>query len=104
MSRYAALIIAALISVGGAVFWKTGPAAQSTAILAALVTLLGLYDLVQKRHSLWRNYPLLSRVRWLAEELRPFFRSYIVESETEGRPFNQGRPRDDLSRQGRDLG
>ncbi|MEZ5955415.1 MAG: FMN-binding glutamate synthase family protein [Hyphomonas sp.] len=88
MSRYAALIIAALISVGGAVFWKTGPAAQSTAILAALVTLLGLYDLVQKRHSLWRNYPLLSRVRWLAEELRPFFRSYIVESETEGRPFN----------------
>lgn len=61
---------------------------RSTAIIAGLVTLLGIYDLVQTRHALWRNFPLISRVRWIAEELRPFFRAYIVESETEGRPFN----------------
>ncbi|HPF24233.1 MAG TPA: FMN-binding glutamate synthase family protein [Hyphomonas sp.] len=88
MSRYSALIIAALVFVAGVVFWNTGSIAQIAAILGGLVTLLGLSDLVQKRHTLWRNYPLLSRVRWLAEELRPFIRSYVVESETEGRPFN----------------
>ena len=49
---------------------------------------LGVYDLVQSRHTLWRNFPLIGRVRWIMEELRPFFRAYIVESETEGRPFN----------------
>lgn len=50
--------------------------------------LIGVYDLVQIRHSLWRNFPILGRVRWIMEELRPFFRAYMVESETEGRPFN----------------
>lgn len=50
--------------------------------------MLGLYDVIQTRHSLWRNFPILARVRWVAEALRPFLRSYIVESETEGRPFN----------------
>lgn len=50
--------------------------------------LIGLYDLIQTRHTLWRNFPILAHIRWLAEELRPFLRSYIVESETEGRPFN----------------
>lgn len=88
MSRYSALLIVAAICAFAAVYWKTGPLAQSAAIIAGLVTLLGLYDLIQRRHTLWRNYPLISRVRWLAEELRPFFRSYIVESETEGKPFN----------------
>jgi len=56
-------------------------------VLGALV-LLGLYDMFQPRHTLWRNFPIIARVRWVAEELRPFFRAYIVESETEGRPFN----------------
>ncbi len=54
----------------------------------AVFAFVGVYDLVQRRHSLWRNYPLIARVRWVAEELRPFMRAYIVESETEGRPFN----------------
>ena len=58
------------------------------AAIFGLLALLGLYDLFQMRHTLWRNYPIMARVRWIAEELRPFFRAYIVESDTEGRPFN----------------
>ena len=88
MSRYSVLIIVALVFAAGIYFWPTGAVAQSTAIIAGLITLLGISDLIQRRHTLWRNYPLLSRVRWLAEEMRPFLRSYIVESETEGKPFN----------------
>lgn len=56
-------------------------------VLGALLA-VGFYDMVQTRHALWRNFPILARIRWMAEELRPFFRAYIVESETEGRPFN----------------
>ncbi|MEE2930427.1 MAG: FMN-binding glutamate synthase family protein [Pseudomonadota bacterium] len=56
--------------------------------VTGVVFLVGLYDLFQRQHTLLRNFPLLGRVRWLAEMLRPFFRAYIVESETEGRPFN----------------
>ncbi len=57
-------------------------------ILMGGLSVLGLYDFFQTRHTLWRNFPIVARIRWIAEELRPFFRSYIVESDTEGRPFN----------------
>ncbi len=58
------------------------------AFIAGLFALIGLYDLAQTRHTLRRNFPIIGRVRWIMEELRPFFRAYMVESETEGRPFN----------------
>ncbi|MEM6534580.1 MAG: FMN-binding glutamate synthase family protein [Pseudomonadota bacterium] len=58
------------------------------AVPLALLFLVGAYDYFQTRHALRRNFPLIGRIRWLAEELRPFLRSYIVESPTEGRPFN----------------
>ncbi|MCB2078766.1 MAG: FMN-binding glutamate synthase family protein [Novosphingobium sp.] len=48
---------------------------------------LAIWDFAQHKHSLRRNYPLLARVRWMFEELRPFLHSYIVEGDLEGRPF-----------------
>ena len=58
--------------------------------LVFTVPLLGLalYDFLQKRHTLWRNYPLLAHVRWIMEDLRPYARAYLVEGDLEGRPFN----------------
>ena len=55
-----------------------------------LVPLLAIaaWDFVQTRHTLRRNYPLIARVRWLMEDLRPFLRAYVVESDLDGRPFN----------------
>ena len=49
---------------------------------------VALYDFFQRHHTLRRNYPLLSRIRWMVEDLRPYFRAYIVEGDLEGRPFN----------------
>lgn len=49
---------------------------------------IAVWDFFQPRHSLRRNYPLLARVRWAMEDLRPFARAYIVEGDLEGRPFN----------------
>ena len=88
MIRFIPFLI--VLTVLGLSFWG----AQSQAWLYAPVILLtglaglGLYDLSQTRHTLWRNFPILGRLRWLAEAMRPFFRSYMVESQTEGRPFN----------------
>ena len=47
-----------------------------------------IWDFFQKRHTLRRNYPLLARVRWLMEDLRPFAQAYIVEDDLDGRPFS----------------
>ncbi|MEL7541908.1 MAG: FMN-binding glutamate synthase family protein, partial [Pseudomonadota bacterium] len=88
MIRFIPFLIALAVlalSLWGAQFvsWLYAPAALLTGIV-----LLGLYDLIQTRHTLWRNFPILGRLRWIAEAMRPFFRSYMVESQTEGRPFN----------------
>lgn len=49
---------------------------------------IALLDFAQHKHTLRRNYPLIARMRWMFEDLRPFLRSYIVESDLEGRPFS----------------
>ncbi len=54
----------------------------------AVIVWFGFIDLIQVKHSLRRNYPVTGRFRWFFYWLRPFLRQYIVESETEGRPFN----------------
>ncbi len=52
------------------------------------VVALGLYDAVQTRHTLTRNYPVAARIRWLFYELRPYLRAYIVEGDEEGTPYS----------------
>ena len=50
---------------------------------------MGFYDMYQTKHSLWRNYPVLGRFRWVLEELRPPIRQYFIESDIDGVPFNR---------------
>jgi glutamate synthase domain-containing protein 2 len=56
----------------------------------ALLTLLGIRDLVQTRHSILRNYPIAAHLRFLLEHIRPEMRQYFFEGAKDGVPF----PRD----------
>ncbi|MFT5722148.1 MAG: glutamate synthase domain-containing protein 2 [Motiliproteus sp.] len=58
-------------------------------LVAIPLLLVGLYDLLQSRHSLRRNFPLFGRGRWFMEWLRPFVRQYLVESDTDGTPISR---------------
>ncbi len=58
-------------------------------LLCSLLTAVGLRDLLQPRHSLLRNYPLLARFRWFFEKIRPELRQYLLESDTEATPFSR---------------
>ncbi|MEO5501888.1 MAG: FMN-binding glutamate synthase family protein [Ginsengibacter sp.] len=60
-------------------------------ILAVLgiFMIIGIMDLVQKRHSLLRNFPVFGRLRWVMEAMRPKLYQYFVESDTDGRPINR---------------
>lgn len=57
--------------------------------LVLLIIYAGLSDLYQTQHSLRRNFPIVGRMRWLAEWLRPKVLQYFVESDTSGTPFNR---------------
>lgn len=53
-----------------------------------ILTLLAWVDFFESSHAIRRNYPLIGRIRWIAEGLRPFAQSYFVEGDLEGRPFS----------------
>lgn len=58
-------------------------------VLLALLGLLGAWDLVQRRHSVLRNYPVIGHARFLMERLRPELQQYFVERNFDGRPFDR---------------
>jgi glutamate synthase domain-containing protein 2 len=60
------------------------------AIFAAL-TAIGIWDMLQKKHALRRNYPILANVRYILEKVRPEIRQYFLESDTDGAPFNRSK-------------
>lgn len=58
-------------------------------IVAGLLVLLAIYDLLQKKHAILRNFPLLGHFRYLFELIGPELRQYIVASNNEERPFSR---------------
>jgi glutamate synthase domain-containing protein 2 len=62
------------------------------AVPAAIVTalaIIGVYDLVQRKHSVLRNYPVLGHMRFLLEAIRPELQQYFIERNFDGRPFDR---------------
>src|SRR5215831_1246554 len=59
--------------------------------LAAVASTIGVWDMLQQRHSLRRNYPILANIRFGLEKIRPEIRQYFLESETDGTPFNRSK-------------
>jgi glutamate synthase domain-containing protein 2 len=55
----------------------------------ALLTILGTYDLIQRRHTVNRNYPILGHFRYFLESIGPEIRQYFIQSDTEERPFSR---------------
>ena len=53
------------------------------------LALLGTWDLLQKRSTLRRNYPLLSHFRYGLESIGPEIRQYFIEGDTAEVPFSR---------------
>lgn len=74
----------ALTALAAGLGWLWWPAL----IVVLPLTVLAWIDFAQSEHTLRRNYPLVARIRWLMEDIRPFAQAYIVEDDLEGRPFS----------------
>ena len=64
------------------VIWGT------TAIFGAL-SLLGLLDFTQKKRAVRANYPILGRMRYILESIRPELRQYFWEADTDELPYSR---------------
>jgi glutamate synthase domain-containing protein 2 len=65
-------------------FWH-----HALAVAAFSLTVVGVHDMLQRRHSILRNYPVLGHVRWFVEMIRPELRQYLMESDEDAAPFTR---------------
>ena len=89
MSRYSAYVasivltlVSLLLARGQAEWW------WGVAVFGALA-LLGTFDLVQRKSTLRRNYPLLAHFRYGLESIGPEMRQYFIESDLAEVPFSR---------------
>ena len=66
-----------------------GPGWWLLVAFALLLLGVGIYDLVQRKHSILRNYPVLGHMRFLLEGIRPELQQYFIERNWDGRPFDR---------------
>ncbi len=57
-------------------------------ILVPLI-FLGFQDYFQKTQAIRRNFPLIGRLRYLLERIRPEIYQYFIESNSDGAPFSR---------------
>ncbi|HAD68559.1 MAG TPA: FMN-binding glutamate synthase family protein [Acinetobacter radioresistens] len=62
---------------------------NSVWLITALLSLLGLYDVLQNRHSILKNYPIMGHFRYIFEDFRPEIRQYFIESDHDALPFSR---------------
>src|ERR1043165_1302675 len=67
---------------------RWSPALWALVVVGPLV-LLGVADMLQKHHSVRRNFPIIGHGRYLMEMIRPEINQYFVESNSDGKPFSR---------------
>jgi len=50
---------------------------------------MGIADMVQDTHAIRRNFPVIGRLRYFFEAIRPEMHQYFIESDTNGTPFSR---------------
>lgn len=83
---FTVLALATLTVLAWAWFWP--PVLMGLLILVPLIG-LAVWDVLQTRHAILRNFPVLGHFRYLFEMVRPEIMQYFVESNTDGMPFSR---------------
>src|SRR5262249_57817528 len=61
--------------------------------VGSLLLMVVIYDLIQKRHAILRNFPIVGHFRYWLEAVGPELRQYIVTGNDEERPFSRDQRR-----------
>jgi len=57
--------------------------------VAVLILLVFIRDMLQTRHAIIRNFPVIGHIRYMLETIGPEIRQYFVANDKEERPFNR---------------
>lgn len=57
--------------------------------IAGVLVLVGIYDLLQRKHTILRNFPVIGHLRYLLEGIGPEVRQYLIADNDADKPFNR---------------
>jgi glutamate synthase domain-containing protein 2 len=87
--RYSAWLLCAVGTLLALFAWVGFGVGGWLALLLAALTALGVRDMLQTRHAVLRNYPVIGHLRFLLEYIRPEMRQYFIEGDNEATPFSR---------------
>ena len=88
LSRYAFFAVCVIFTLASLPFLEHDWLWPITAVTGVL-SLIGIFDLLQSPHAVRRNYPILGNIRYLVEAIRPEIRQYLLESDSDALPFSR---------------
>jgi glutamate synthase domain-containing protein 2 len=88
-SRY--WVYAASLGVTALCLWQVArdPAWIAPLLLFGGMAIVGTWDLIQTRHAVRRNYPVIAHFRYWLEAIGPEIRQYFIESDQQETPFSR---------------
>jgi|AntDeeMinimDraft_4_1070355.scaffolds.fasta_scaffold02272_6 glutamate synthase domain-containing protein 2 len=81
-STVAALIVAGIVATA---IWPI----YGFSVIGVFLFGLGIYDIIQKEHTILRNFPLIGHMRYALEMISPEIHQYFVENDTDGKPIDR---------------
>jgi len=88
-SRYIIYAVTVILTLIFALLGTRNPHFLWGVLIFGPLAVLGTWDVLQWQHSVLRNYPIVSHLRFVFEGLRPELRQYFFESNLSGAPFNR---------------
>lgn len=58
-------------------------------VIVLFLFIVGIYNLVQDRHAILKNFPVLGYFRYFFEFISPELQQYFIERNTDGKPFSR---------------
>lgn len=83
--KFSAVVLFIIAILVGIMIWPL----PGCIILVSLLLGLGFYDIIQKKHTILRNFPVIGHMRYLLEMIGPEINQYFVESGTDGKPIDR---------------
>ena len=76
------IVSATVAAIGGWAWWVL-------VVVIVFFFAVAVYDVVQKKHAVLRNYPVFGHLRFLMEAIRPEMQQYFIERNFDGRPYDR---------------
>ncbi len=90
MSRYAAFLLSLVLTAASMILAvRFGGLWIGGVVVFGAFAALGIWDLLQTRSTLRRNYPILAHFRYGLESIGPEMRQYFIESDTDEVPYSR---------------